>query len=54
MTYQPEWRAQDELRVLWLEFCYQLDGRNHYCHPDHGLFTGLVDKYGQHPQPKVN
>ena len=52
MNYQPQWRAEDELRVEWLELCYRLDGRYHYCHPQHQLYTGLIAKYGHPPDPR--
>ena len=32
-------------RVAWLNFLYDLDGRNSTDHPEHGLFTGLHQKY---------
>ena len=46
MTYDPAWRAQDELRIEHLEKLYHLDGRQHKCHPLHGTYTELVAKYG--------
>lgn len=32
-------------RVAWLNFLYALDGRESVDHPEHGLFTGLHQKY---------
>ena len=32
-------------RVAWLNFLYDLDGRKSTDHPEHGLFTGLHQKY---------
>ena len=32
-------------RTLWLEELYFLDGRDQISHPQHGLFTGLSNKY---------
>ena len=32
-------------RALWLEELYFLDGRDRADHPQHGLFTGLAQKY---------
>ena len=32
-------------RMIWLENLYFLDGRDQVSHPQHGLFTGLADKY---------
>tara|TARA_B100001778_G_scaffold280643_1_gene245462 strand:- start:588 stop:779 length:192 start_codon:yes stop_codon:yes gene_type:complete len=32
-------------RMIWLEELYFLDGRDMISHPQHGLFTGLADKY---------
>ena len=31
--------------MIWLENLYFLDGRDQVSHPQHGLFTGLADKY---------
>ena len=53
MTYNPKWRVEDERRLEWLDKLYRLDGRQHDCHPSHGLFTGLVAKWGPVPW-KVN
>ena len=49
MTYDPKWRREDERRMEWLDKLYRLDGRQHDCHPSHGLFTGLVAKWGAMP-----
>ena len=32
-------------RQAWLEELYFLDGRDQLSHPQHGLFTGLAQKY---------
>ena len=32
-------------RTLWLNELYFLDGRDQISHPQHGLFTGLAEKY---------
>ena len=32
-------------RVLWMEELFFLDGRDMISHPQHGLFTGLANKY---------
>ena len=32
-------------RVAWLNFLYDLDSRKSTDHPEHGLFTGLHQKY---------
>jgi hypothetical protein len=47
MTYQPEWRQEDEARMARLERLYFLDGRKHLPdgHPLKGTYTGLHQKY---------
>ena len=37
--------AAQKARVLWLEELFFLDGRDMISHPQHGLFTGLANKY---------
>ncbi len=32
-------------KAAWLEELYFLDGRDQLSHPQHGLFTGLTQKY---------
>ena len=32
-------------RQKWLEELYFLDGRDQISHPQHGLYTGLTNKY---------
>lgn len=32
-------------RTLWLKELFFLDGRDQVSHPQHGLFTGLANKY---------
>jgi hypothetical protein len=32
-------------RVLWMTELYFLDGRDQISHPQHGLYTGLTNKY---------
>ena len=32
-------------RTLWLEELFFLDGRDQISHPQHGLYTGLTNKY---------
>jgi len=32
-------------RVLWINELYFLDGRDQISHPQHGLYTGLTNKY---------
>ena len=34
-------------RVAHLEYLYELDGRHHSDHPNHGHYTGLLEKYGK-------
>ena len=41
--YQPEWRKEDEQRVINMERWYILDGRHRPDHPKHGLYTGLAE-----------
>lgn len=47
MTYQPQWRQEDEDRMARLERLYFLDGRKHLPdgHPLKGTYTGLHQKY---------
>lgn len=45
MTYQIEWRKEDEARIERLEQLYFLDGRDKRDHPDHMTYTGLAMKY---------
>ena len=45
MTYQPEWRAEDEQRVRSLECLYIIDQRNKPDHPLHNTYTGLWLQY---------
>jgi len=45
MTYQPEWRIEDEQRVRSLECLYLIDQRHHADHPQHSTYTGLWEKY---------
>lgn len=49
MTYDPKWRIEDERRLEWLDRCCQQDGRRDLKHPMHGLYTGLVEKWGKLP-----
>lgn len=42
--YQPEWRKEDEQRVLDMERWYVLDGRHLPDNPMHGFYTGLAAK----------
>ena len=48
--YQPEWRKEDEQRVLDMERWYVFDGRHRKTLPDgsdnplHGVYTGLAAK----------
>jgi len=37
--------AVQKARVLWMEELFFLDGRDQISHPQHGLFTGLSNKY---------
>lgn len=48
-SYDPAWRVEDERRLEWMERCYQSAGRRDPKHAMHGLYTGLVEKYGQLP-----
>ena len=32
-------------RQAWIEALFELDGRDLISHPQHGLFTGLAQKY---------
>lgn len=36
-------------RLVWLDYLYELDGRQHRDHPRHGLFTGLAKAYALLP-----
>ena len=36
-------------KTVWLEELYLLDGRDQTDHPQHGLFTGLAEKYQNLP-----
>ena len=47
MTYQPEWRAEDEARVVRIEELYARDKRDELPkgHPLRCTYTGLADKY---------
>ena len=48
--YKPEWRKEDEQRMLRLERLYILDGRHRptlkdgSLNPFHGIYTGLSEK----------
>jgi len=42
--YKPEWRKEDEQRMLEMERLYVLDGRHLPDNPMHGLYTGLAAK----------
>ena len=42
--YKPEWRKEDEQRMLEMERLYVLDGRHLPDNPMHGLYTGLTAK----------
>ena len=42
--YKPEWRKEDEQRMLNMERWYVLDGRHLPDNPMHGLYTGLAAK----------
>lgn len=53
MPYDHKWRQEDEQRIVWLEKLYGSDGRRSKAHPMHGLYTGLVEKWGALPW-KVN
>ena len=44
MFYKPEWRKEDEQRVLDMERWYVLDGRHLPDNPMHGIYTGLAAK----------
>ena len=44
ISYKPEWRKEDEERVLRMERLYVLDGRHRPDHKLHGLYTGLDAK----------
>ena len=39
--YKPEWRREDERRVLRMDQLYVLDGRHRPEHPKHGVYLGL-------------
>lgn len=45
MTYQPEWRQEDEQRVRSLECLYIIDQRDKADHPLHHTYTGLWQQY---------
>ncbi len=45
MTYQAQWRAEDEHRVRVLDCLYLIDGRASKSHPMHATYTGLWIKY---------
>ena len=48
--YKPEWRKEDEQRMLRLERLYILDGRHRKTlsdgspNPYYGIYTGLAEK----------
>jgi len=48
--YKPEWRKEDEQRMLRMERLYVLDGRHRKTladgspNPFHGIYTGLAAK----------
>lgn len=44
MQYKPEWIEEDKKRVTDMQRWYVLDGRHRPDHPQHGLYTGLVEK----------
>tara|TARA_R100000781_G_scaffold2892_2_gene4381 strand:- start:234 stop:488 length:255 start_codon:yes stop_codon:yes gene_type:complete len=44
ISYQPEWRKEDEERGLRMERLYILDGRHRPDHKLRGLYTGLNAK----------
>ena len=44
ISYKPEWRKEDEERVLRMKRLYILDGRHRPNHKLHGIYTGLNDK----------
>lgn len=50
MTYNPEWRKEDEARVEHLERLYFLDGRDKPDHPQAFTYTGLAQKYKEQSQ----
>lgn len=45
MTYQPEWRHEDEQRVRSMECLYIIDRRDDPSHEHHNTYTGLWLKY---------
>lgn len=45
MTYNPEWRAEDEQRVRTLDELYFQDGRDKRDHPMHSTYTGLWQQH---------
>jgi hypothetical protein len=50
MTYNPEWRAADEQRVVTLEQLYIEAGRQDPKHPSHMLYTGLWQQHLENQQ----
>ena len=36
-------------RQIWIEYLYELDGRNRRDHPRHGVYTGLAKAYALLP-----
>lgn len=51
MTYNPDWRAEDEKRVITLECLYNIDQRHDPKHPMHMLYTGLWQQYRDKKAP---
>lgn len=45
MTYNPDWRTEDEQRIQTLDRLYFIDLRHLKGHPQHSTYTGLWDKY---------
>lgn len=39
--------AEDRQRQAYLELLYEADGRSERCHPNHGLYTGLLEQRRQ-------
>ncbi len=47
MSYGGEDTEEQFKRMMYLEELYLLDGRDKLDHPQRGLFTGLLEKYGK-------
>tara|TARA_Y100001973_G_scaffold46219_1_gene68910 strand:+ start:342 stop:524 length:183 start_codon:yes stop_codon:yes gene_type:complete len=54
MSYDTRWIKEDEKRMKLLNIWYLEDGRNNPDHPQHGVFTGLAEKYKNRQNVEVD